>query len=67
MPIVLIVIGLILGRHQLPTSAKAWAQLVGSSAPRFGVAHSLALSLGPWLAAELPDLVARGVVSDLKK
>eukprot|EP01123_Difflugia_compressa_P008651 TRINITY_DN2634_c0_g1_i1.p1 TRINITY_DN2634_c0_g1~~TRINITY_DN2634_c0_g1_i1.p1 ORF type:complete len:164 (-),score=22.22 TRINITY_DN2634_c0_g1_i1:118-609(-) len=30
-----------------------WARNV----PHFGVAHALALGLGPWLAAEVPDLV----------
>lgn len=28
----------------------------------FGVAHSLALALGPWLAAEIPDLVGKGLI-----
>jgi len=31
------------------------------NAPRFGVAHALALGLGPWLAAEVPDLAKRKV------
>eukprot|EP00735_Rhodelphis_limneticus_P005827 TRINITY_DN17873_c0_g1::TRINITY_DN17873_c0_g1_i1::g.11762::m.11762 TRINITY_DN17873_c0_g1::TRINITY_DN17873_c0_g1_i1::g.11762 ORF type:complete len:192 (-),score=36.41,sp/Q178A5/UFC1_AEDAE/69.14/2e-82,UFC1/PF08694.6/5e-83,RWD/PF05773.17/8.7e+02,RWD/PF05773.17/0.043,DUF3492/PF11997.3/0.11 TRINITY_DN17873_c0_g1_i1:28-525(-) len=30
--------------------------------PRFGIAHALALGLATWLAAEVPDLVQRGVV-----
>lgn len=38
----------------------AWAR----HAPRWGVAHALAAGLGPWLAAELPDLVARGAVAE---
>lgn len=36
-PVVLIVIGVVLGRDKLPRSASAWSALVGSSAPRFGV------------------------------
>jgi TRAP-type C4-dicarboxylate transport system permease large subunit len=36
-PVVLIVIGVVLGRDKLPRSARAWSGLVGSSAPRFGV------------------------------
>ena len=32
------------------------------NAPRFGIAHALALGLAPWLAAEVPDLVYRGVI-----
>ena len=32
------------------------------NSPRFGIAHALALGLGPWLAAEIPDLVRRGVL-----
>ena len=35
-----------------------WAKNV----PRFGIAHALALGLAPWLAAEIPDLVTRGVI-----
>ena len=31
--------------------------------PRFGIAHALALGLGPWLAAEIPDLVEKGLIS----
>ncbi|CAF1124493.1 unnamed protein product [Adineta steineri] len=32
------------------------------NAPRFGIAHALALGLAPWLAVEIPDLIARGLV-----
>eukprot|EP00947_MAST-08B_sp_MAST-8B-sp1_P001651 g1651.t1 len=35
-----------------------WAKNV----PRFGIAHAMALGLGPWLAAEVPSLVERGIV-----
>ena len=27
--------------------------------PKFGIAHAIALGLGPWLAAEVPDLVEK--------
>ncbi|WP_028658524.1 TRAP transporter large permease subunit [Nocardioides insulae] len=37
MPVILIIIGLVLGRGQLPTSPAAWLELIGSSAPRFGI------------------------------
>ena len=30
--------------------------------PTFGVAHALALGLGPWLATEIPDMARRGVI-----
>ena len=30
--------------------------------PKFGIAHALALGLGPWLAAEIPDLVESGKI-----
>jgi len=36
--------------------------LWSKNVPRFGIAHALALGLGPWLAAEVPDLVSRGVI-----
>lgn len=35
--------------------------------PRFGIAHALALGLGPWLAVEVPDLIARGIVVHKEK
>ena len=28
--------------------------------PRFGIAHAMALGMGPWLAVEIPSLVALG-------
>ena len=37
-----------------------FAPLWAKNAPRFGLAHALALGLGPWLAAEVPSLVAAG-------
>ena len=36
-----------------------WAK----NAPRFGLAHCLALGLGPWLSAEVPFLIAEGKVA----
>ena len=30
--------------------------------PRFGIAHAMALGMGPWLAVEIPSLVALGRV-----
>eukprot|EP01147_Barroeca_monosierra_P004112 gene4112-47_t len=35
-----------------------WARNV----PHFGIAHAIALGLGPWLAVEIPDLVRKGVI-----
>jgi ufm1-conjugating enzyme 1 len=35
-----------------------WARNV----PHFGIPHALALGLGPWLAAEIPHLIAKGVI-----
>lgn len=35
-----------------------WARNV----PKFGIAHAMALGLGPWLAVEIPDMIQRGVV-----
>ncbi|EGD45141.1 C4-dicarboxylate transport system permease large protein [Nocardioidaceae bacterium Broad-1] len=37
MPVILILIGLLLGRGRLPRDGRGWAELIGSSAPRFGV------------------------------
>jgi ufm1-conjugating enzyme 1 len=31
--------------------------LKGKNVPHFGIAHSLALGLAPWLAAEIPHLI----------
>jgi len=33
-----------------------------NNVPKFGIAHALALALGPWLAAEIPFLVDAGVI-----
>ena len=33
------------------------------NAPHFGIAHALALGLGPWLASEIPVLVDRGSIT----
>eukprot|EP00794_Sanderia_malayensis_P010952 gene10952-12113_t len=35
-----------------------WARNV----PKFGIAHAMALGLGPWLAVEIPDLIEKGLV-----
>lgn len=35
-----------------------WAR----NAPKFGIAHAMALGLGPWLAVEIPDLISKGLV-----
>jgi len=37
-----------------------WAKNV----PAFGIAHALALGLGPWLAAEVPHLIDTGMLKD---
>ncbi len=31
--------------------------------PKFGIAHAMALGMGPWLAAEVPDLYAKGMIT----
>eukprot|EP00771_Trimastix_marina_P000310 gnl/Trimastix_PCT/1331.p1 GENE.gnl/Trimastix_PCT/1331~~gnl/Trimastix_PCT/1331.p1 ORF type:complete len:193 (+),score=23.98 gnl/Trimastix_PCT/1331:70-579(+) len=36
-----------------------WAR----NAPRFGLAHAIALGLGPWLATEIPHLVDAGMIT----
>ena len=35
-----------------------WARNV----PKFGIAHAMALGLGPWLAVEIPELIEKGLV-----
>jgi ufm1-conjugating enzyme 1 len=39
-----------------------FAPLWSKNTPKFGIAHALALALGPWLAAEIPYLVDEGVI-----
>jgi len=34
--------------------------LWSKNVPHFGLAHALALGLAPWLAVEIPDLIASG-------
>ena len=33
------------------------------NAPRFGIAHVIALGLGPWLNIEIPEMIEKGVVT----
>lgn len=40
-----------------------WARNV----PKFGISHAMALGLGPWMAVEIPDLIARGIVVHKEK
>lgn len=40
-----------------------WARNI----PKFGIAHAMALGLGPWLAVEIPDLIAKGLVKHKEK
>ncbi len=40
-----------------------FAPLWSRNSPKFGIAHALALALGPWLAAEIPHLVDEGIIS----
>lgn len=40
-----------------------WARNV----PKFGIAHAMALGLGPWLAVEIPSLVDSGVIKYQEK
>jgi ufm1-conjugating enzyme 1 len=39
-----------------------FAPLWSKSVPKFGIAHALALALGPWMAAEIPHLVEEGII-----
>ena len=39
-----------------------FAPLWARQSPALGLAHALALGLGPWLAAEVPSLVAAGAM-----
>jgi ufm1-conjugating enzyme 1 len=40
-----------------------WAK----NAPHFGIAHAMCLGLAPWLAAEVPVMVERGVLAEYAK
>lgn len=39
-----------------------FSPLWAKNTPKFGIAHALALALGPWLAAEIPYLVDEGII-----
>ena len=39
--------------------------LWSKNAPRFGIAHAMALGLGPWL--EIPEMIEKGVVTYKEK
>jgi hypothetical protein len=32
-----------------------------------GIAHAMALGLGPWMAVEIPDLIEKGVITYKEK
>ena len=36
--------------------------LWSKNVPRFGIAHALAMGLGPWMSVEIPDLIKRGQI-----
>ncbi|CAD5124229.1 DgyrCDS12524 [Dimorphilus gyrociliatus] len=40
-----------------------WARNV----PKFGIAHAMALGLGPWLAVEIPDLIEKKIIEHKEK
>jgi len=40
-----------------------WAKYV----PKFGIAHAMALGLGPWMAVEIPEMIEKGVITYKEK
>jgi ufm1-conjugating enzyme 1 len=38
--------------------------LWSKNVPHFGIAHALAMGLGPWLAAEIPYMVDQGIIAE---
>lgn len=48
--------------HEKKKQTEHFQPLWARNVPRFGVAHALALGLGPWLAAEVPSLVQAGMI-----
>eukprot|EP01017_Pseudomicrothorax_dubius_P002148 TRINITY_DN0_c862_g1_i2.p1 TRINITY_DN0_c862_g1~~TRINITY_DN0_c862_g1_i2.p1 ORF type:complete len:162 (+),score=42.30 TRINITY_DN0_c862_g1_i2:50-535(+) len=39
-----------------------FAPLWAKNSPKFGIAHALAIGLGPWLAVEIPQLIDEGKI-----
>ena len=39
-----------------------FAPLWAKNQPKFGIAHALAAGLGPWLASEIPNMLAEGMI-----
>jgi len=39
-----------------------FAPLWQKNTPKFGIAHALAIALGPWLAVEIPILSEQGII-----
>ncbi|MFJ9389928.1 TRAP transporter large permease subunit [Nocardioides sp. NPDC101246] len=68
MPVILILIGLFLGRDRLPRSGRGWVELIGGSAPRFGVVGLTVLfafaGANALATTGLPDQLA-GLLGDL--
>ena len=44
-----------------------WIEMTRRNAPKFGIAHAMALGLGPWLAVEIPEMIQKGVVTYKEK
>lgn len=40
-----------------------FAPIWQKNSPKFGIAHALALGLGPWLAVEIPMLIEEGKIT----
>ena len=51
-----------LNRKNQPKKTDHFKPLWQKNVPKFGIAHAMALGLGPWLAVEVPDLVAKGLI-----
>ena len=39
-----------------------FAPLWAKNSPKLGIAHALAMALGPWLAAEVPHMIKEGKI-----
>ena len=49
------------------TCKNSWIGMPPRNAPKFGIAHAMALGLGPWLAVEIPEMIQKGVVTYKEK
>ena len=43
-----------------------FSPLWSKNVPKFGIAHAMAIGMGPWLAVEVPDMIKQGRIQKIE-